>query len=36
VKKSQWSKSRKPRYSVVFHRPKTLIRARDPKVERVR
>jgi len=36
VKKSQWKKSRKPRYSVVFHRPRTLIRTRDPKVPRVR
>lgn len=36
VKKSQWKKARKPRYSVVFHRPKTLVRSRDPKVPRVR
>lgn len=36
VKKSQWKKTRKPRYSVVFHRPKTLIRSRDPKFPRVR
>ena len=36
VKKSQWKKTRKPRYSVVFHRPKTLVRTRDPKVPRVR
>lgn len=36
VKKSQWKQSRKPRYSVVFHRPKTLVRTRDPKFPRVR
>lgn len=36
VKKSQWKKARKPRYSVIFHRPKTLVRTRDPKVPRVR
>lgn len=36
VKKSQWKKSRKPRYSTTFHRPRTLIRTRDPKVPRVR
>ena len=36
VKKSSFKNSRKPRYSVVFHRPKTLIRARDPKFPRVR
>ena len=36
VKKSQWKKSLKPRYSVVFHRPRTLVRSRDPKVPRVR
>ncbi len=36
VTKSQWKKARKPRYSVIFHRPKTLVRARDPKVPRVR
>eukprot|EP00887_Chlorella_sp_A99_P008137 scaffold12.g8137.t1 len=35
VKRSQWKKTRKPRYSVVFHRPKTLVRARDPKYTRV-
>ncbi|GAB4821191.1 hypothetical protein N2152v2_008237 [Parachlorella kessleri] len=34
VKKSQWKKTRKPRYSVVFHRPRTLIRSRDPKYPR--
>jgi hypothetical protein len=36
VKKSQFKKTRKPRYSVVFHRPKTLVRSRDPKFPRVR
>ena len=36
VKKSSFKNSRKPRYSVVFHRPKTLIRAREPKFPRVR
>eukprot|EP00889_Picochlorum_renovo_P005795 jgi/Picre1/32825/NNA_008155.t1 len=35
VKKSQWKKALKPRYSVVFHRPKTLKRTRSPKVPRV-
>jgi large subunit ribosomal protein L23Ae len=35
VKKSQFKKTRKPRYSVVFHRPKTLVRSRDPKFPRV-
>eukprot|EP00890_Picochlorum_soloecismus_P003197 jgi/Picsp_1/3879/NSC_01391-R1_60s ribosomal protein l23a-like len=35
VKKSQWKKTLKPRYSVVFHRPKTLKRTRNPKVPRV-
>ncbi|KAL4436622.1 hypothetical protein ABPG75_003761 [Micractinium tetrahymenae] len=34
VKKSQFKKTRKPRYSVVFHRPKTLVRSRDPKFPR--
>ncbi|PSC67754.1 60S ribosomal L23A [Micractinium conductrix] len=34
VKKSQFKKERKPRYSVVFHRPKTLVRSRDPKFPR--
>lgn len=36
VKKSQFKKTRKPRYSVVFHRPKTLVRSRDPKFPRTR
>lgn len=36
VKKNTWKKERKPRYSVVFHRPKTLKVARDPKYPRVR
>ncbi|KIY93751.1 60S ribosomal protein L23A [Monoraphidium neglectum] len=34
VKKNSWAKTRKPRYSVVFHRPKTLKRVRDPKYTR--
>ncbi len=36
VKKSTWKKQRKPRFSVVFHRPKTLKHARDPKYPRIR
>ena len=36
VKKGTFKKERKPRYSVVFHRPKTLKRSRDPKYPRVR
>jgi hypothetical protein len=36
VKKNSWAKTRKPRYSVVFHRPKTLKRVRDPKYTRKR
>jgi hypothetical protein len=36
VKKNSWAKTRKPRYSVVFHRPKTLKRTRDPKYTRKR
>ena len=36
VKKSQWKKALKPRYSVVFHRPSTLKRTRNAKVPRVR
>jgi hypothetical protein len=36
VKKNSWAKSRKPRHSVVFHRPKTLKRTRDPKYTRKR
>lgn len=36
VKKNTWKKERKPRYSVVFHRPKTLKTARDPKYPRIR
>lgn len=36
VKKGSFKHSRKPRYSVVFHRPKTLQRTRDPKYTRVR
>ena len=36
MKKSTWKKQRKPRFSVVFHRPKTLKHARDPKYSRIR
>jgi large subunit ribosomal protein L23Ae len=37
VKKGTYTKkARKPRYSVVFHRPKTLKRARNPKYLRTR
>lgn len=36
VKKGSFKASRKPRYSVLFHRPKTLQRTRDPKYARVR
>lgn len=36
VKKNTWKKERKPRYSVVFHRPKTFKAARDPKYPRIR
>jgi len=36
VKKNSWAKTRKPRHSVVFHRPKTLKRTRDPKYTRKR
>ncbi len=36
VKKGSFKKSRTPRYSVVFHRPKTLKRTRDPKFARIR
>ena len=36
VKKGVFKKQHKPRYSVVFHRPKTLKKARDPKYPRVR
>ncbi|KAK9816989.1 hypothetical protein WJX72_007929 [[Myrmecia] bisecta] len=35
VKKGTWKKHRKERHSTVFHRPKTLKRARDPKYPRV-
>ncbi|CAK0765026.1 60S ribosomal protein L23A [Coccomyxa viridis] len=34
VKKSTWKKQRKPRFSVVFHRPKTLKHQREPKYPR--
>jgi len=36
VKKNTFAKTRKPRYSVVFHRPKTLKRTREPKYLRTR
>ena len=36
VKKSTWKKQRKPRFSVVFHRPKTLKHQREPKYPRAR
>lgn len=36
VKKSTWKKERKTRYSVVFRRPRTLKRTRDPKYPRIR
>lgn len=36
VKKNTRKKSLKPRYSVVFHRPKTLKRTRTPKYTRTR
>jgi hypothetical protein len=36
VKKGSFKKSRKPRFSVVFHRPKTLKRDRAAKYPRVR
>ena len=36
VKKGIFKKQHKPRYSVVFHRPKTLKKAREPKYPRVR
>uniref|UniRef100_A0A7S0N6A2 Large ribosomal subunit protein uL23c n=1 Tax=Chlamydomonas leiostraca TaxID=1034604 RepID=A0A7S0N6A2_9CHLO len=34
VKKGSFKKARKPRFSVVFHRPKTLQRTRTPKYVR--
>ena len=36
VKRSTWRQSRKPRYSTVFHRPKTLKEPRKPKYPRLR
>jgi hypothetical protein len=36
VKKNIKKKTLKPRYSVVFHRPKTLKRTRDPKYTKKR
>ncbi|KAK9826579.1 hypothetical protein WJX74_004013 [Apatococcus lobatus] len=35
VKKSTWKKTRKPKYSTIFHRPKTLKRDRQPKYPRL-
>ncbi|KAG1672597.1 hypothetical protein FOA52_010699 [Chlamydomonas sp. UWO 241] len=35
VKKGQFKRTRKARYSVVFHAPKTLKQQRDPKYSRV-
>mmetsp|Transcript_29076 Transcript_29076/g.53439 ORF Transcript_29076/g.53439 Transcript_29076/m.53439 type:complete len:151 (-) Transcript_29076:230-682(-) len=35
VKQGSFKKTRKPRFSVVFHRPKTLKRTREPKYLRV-
>lgn len=36
VTKSSFKKTRKPRYSTTFHRPKTLSLARSPKYPRQR
>lgn len=36
TKKGTWKKERKPRFSVVFHRPKTLQHPREPKYPRTR
>jgi large subunit ribosomal protein L23Ae len=36
VKKGSFKKSRKPRFSVVFHRPKTLQRTREGKYPKIR
>ena len=36
LKKGSWKRTRKPRYSVTFHRPRTLKRTRDPKYSRLR
>jgi hypothetical protein len=36
VKKGGFKRTRKPRYSVVFHRPKTLQHSRVPKYPRTR
>lgn len=36
VKKGSFKNTRKPRYSVIFHRPKTLNRTRLPKYTRSR
>ncbi|KAL0051287.1 hypothetical protein WJX82_004969 [Trebouxia sp. C0006] len=35
VKRSTWRQSRKPRYSTVFHRPKTFEAPRKPKYPRL-
>ncbi len=36
TKKGTWKKERKPRFSVVFHKPKTLKHPREPKYPRTR
>ena len=36
TKKGTWKKQRKERFSVVFHRPKTLKHQREPKYPRIR
>eukprot|EP00891_Asterochloris_glomerata_P005541 jgi/Astpho2/5541/fgenesh1_pm.00079_%23_11_t len=35
VKKGTWKQTRKPRFSVVFHRPKTQTQEREPKYPRL-
>lgn len=36
MKKGTWKQTRKPRFSVVFHRPKTQTQEREPKYPRLR
>ena len=36
VKKGTWKQTRKARFSVVFHRPKTQTQEREPKYPRLR
>ena len=36
VKKGSWKRERKERFSVVFHRPKTLKLSRTPKYPKIR